>query len=95
MVFDRKHDDSRLHVSSDSLLDSIMLNDSRLRDYRPEADSVVSIKRTALSVFGLHAQPRQYPRKLWDSLCGLWEYLSDRALYHPSRDIDTLSFVSW
>ena len=51
-MLDHKNDDSR--VSSDPLLDSIILNDSHAGDYQREADSVVSLKRMELSVFGLH-----------------------------------------
>jgi hypothetical protein len=39
----------------DTTLNDIIINHSRARDYQHDADHVVSIERTELSGFGLHA----------------------------------------
>ena len=41
-----------------------MISVSRAGDYQREADFVVSLKRTALSVLGLHSQRRKYKMAL-------------------------------
>jgi hypothetical protein len=53
-ILGNSHRDEKRTI--DAMFNDIMITHSRARDYQPTADSVVSIERTKLSVFGLQAR---------------------------------------